>query len=125
MNINKCIFCGNDLASYKGYITDGKMGVCNMCAGRYTLARVMTRLSLHNIDTCLKQVFESPIDITSSFGLNVQTDDVEDESPEVVDEIAVDIENMSHDDFFSKYADNPQALQWFLDANGEPSDSLV
>lgn len=37
-------------------------------------------------------------------------------------EINDDIMNMSHEDFFSKYADNPNALQAYVDMNGEPSD---
>lgn len=35
-------------------------------------------------------------------------------------QLAHDIDNMSHDDFFSKYADNPDALHAYVNANGEP-----
>lgn len=135
MNISKCIFCGNDLASYDGYVTDGKMGVCNLCAGRYTISHLMTRLKLHKIDSTLKKVFTPPVDVTASFAtpeygsadnasLNVQTEPAT-IADEIGDEIANDIMEMSYDDFYSKYADNVAALNAYHDTNGEPSDFMV
>lgn len=40
------------------------------------------------------------------------------------DSVSYDIENMSQDDFYSKYADNQVALNMWHDYHGEPSDFL-
>ena len=112
----KCIFCDVELYADESYVTDGKICVCNMCASRHSLYETAVFISNRSVDSYLMRHDSDMLVIDD--GLTSQTADGD-------NEIADDIENMSHEDFFSKYADDPDALSAYIDANGEPDDGLT
>lgn len=79
-------------------------------------------------DEAAKTFFEPDTEVvyhdTDSFksaGLTGQTDERAMDNEELVH----DIDNMSHEDFFSKYAGCPEALHAYVNANGEPADAFL
>lgn len=147
-----CIMCRKQVHSYPGYVTDGIVAVCNECAASNSLARIMTRIENSELEVNLKSVFSMPVTVEAS--LVDQTNesvavndnhDIDSEQREkypesgmdqnnrveldkskldAVAELTSDIENMSQEDFYSKYADNVGALNAYHDANGEPAEFL-
>lgn len=123
--MDKCIMCGKEVFSYPGYITDGKIVVCGECAGINSLTRIVTRISNMGIDANLVNVFSDVIDVTADSGESGYDQTTDDNSVETDgNQLFDDIMNMSQDDFYSKYADNPDALNAYHDANGEPDDNV-
>ena len=124
-----CIFCNAELYSDSVYVTDDEMCVCSMCASRHSLYEVAIYCANNNVPSNVFLHRPSVID----YGLNVQTDEADepglnvqtDDRAKTEEELAHDIDNMSHEDFFSKYADNPDALRAYVCANSEPSDAFL
>ena len=146
--MKKCLFCEKELTSDMGYITDGKISVCMLCAGRYTLNEAFLRVTSNGVDSNIQRVFVSAFesgltgqtDVTDESGLTGQTD-VTDESgltgqtdaavdysdtdsykgmPEPDDDtptVEEDIENLSEEDFMSKYTDDPSAIDAYMEAH--------
>lgn len=106
MNNMKCIMCGKGVSSFPGYVTDGIVYVCDKCAASNSLMRVVTRIENDADKSNLVSVFSEPIEVSGYDQTEI--------------ELAHDIDNMSHDDFFSKYVANPSALSAYIHANGEP-----
>lgn len=57
-----CIMCRKQVNSYPGYVTDGIVSVCNVCAASNSLARIMTRIENLEIEANLKSVFAEMVD---------------------------------------------------------------
>ena len=134
--MKKCLFCEKELTSDMGYITDGKISVCMLCAGRYTLNEAFLRVTSNGVDSNIQRVFVSAFesgltgqtDVTDESGLTGQTDAAVDYSdtdsykgmPEPDDDtptVEEDIENLSEEDFMSKYTDDPSAIDAYMEAH--------
>ncbi len=143
--MKKCLFCEKELTSDMGYITDGKIDVCMLCAGRYTLNEVYLRVASYDVDSNIQRVFTPAFEANEN-GLTGQTDTVETDVPtytrsdgfiaevpasviagvtsviagvdSITDsecELVDDIENLSEEDFMSKYTDNPSAIDSYME----------
>lgn len=117
--MDKCVMCGREIWESATYVTDGKIAVCDKCAAANSLMRVVTRVENRGYDANIKSVYVRPV--VAEYSLVDQNKDgtIADES-----EIADDIENLSQEDFYSKYADDPAALEAFHNMNGEPAEFL-
>ena len=128
--MDKCIMCGAEVFKYIGYVTDGKIFVCDRCAESHSLTRIMTRVENSGCDSNLKSCYAAPIEA----GLVNQTDSPNtEEKPHVEldksildeansiegadNELFHDIENMSEEDFLAKYSSNPCALNAWWEAH--------
>lgn len=134
--MSTCIVCGKEVHIDDGYATDGKIFVCRHCAETETLRTVTVHISNAGVESALVYKREAPIEMAGESGLVNQTDEkphveldksVLDEAMSIANtdsEIFSDIENMSEEDFVSKYATNPQALNAWMDAHsGESEES--
>lgn len=191
--MNKCVMCGKAVNAYPGYVTDGKVFVCDECAASNSLIRVVTRIENVGLSANLKSVFSDAVVVEGSLvdqtsepdarksDANTSLVDQTSNKPQgympdcpflpcdncrfyygeidscMVGEVGVvpdeeeiekvrkalgeeaardffaplksevimhDIENMSQEDFYSKYADNPAALNDYHNMRGEPSEFL-
>ena len=129
--MNTCTICGKDVHTDDGYATDGKIFVCRKCAEVNSFRDITVRIANACIDSNIKYVREAPIEVES--GLvdqtnekpNVELDEEESKIPkaelypaeEYETEIDADIENMSEEDFMSKYCDDGYAVGKWYDAH--------
>lgn len=135
--MNTCIVCGKEVHIDNGYATDGKIFVCRDCAEIHTLRTIAVHIANAGVDSNLVYKREAPIETKS--GLVNQTDESESGlvdqtvSPSVLKveialaeeyegEIDADIENMSEEDFMSKYCDDGYAIGKWYDAHAEDPD---
>lgn len=128
-----CIVCGKEVHIDDGYATDGKIFVCRYCAETETLRTITVYINNAGVESALVYKREAPIELAVESGLVNQTDEkphveldksVLDEAMSIADAdnaIFSDIENMSEEDFVSKYATNPQALNAWMDAHSVES----
>lgn len=116
-----CIMCGKPTDNYPGYVTDGVITVCNDCASSNSLMRIVTRIENSGLSANLKSVF-SPLIEGSLVNQTDEHVELDKDKLDAKRELESDIENMSQDDFYSKYADNPAALDMWHDYHGEPSE---
>lgn len=60
--MNKCIMCGAEVFKDIGYVTDGKIFVCDRCAESHSLTRIMTRIENSGCESNLKSCYSAPIE---------------------------------------------------------------
>lgn len=119
-----CIMCGKPVNNYPGYVMDGVIAVCNDCASSNSLTRIMTRIGNRGLSANLKSVFSPLIEVGLVDQTNERVELDKNKLDAKRDELGEDIDNMSQDDFYAKYADNPAALDMWHDYHGEPSEFL-
>lgn len=134
--MNTCIVCGKEVHIDDGYATDGKIFVCRKCAEIHTLRTITVHISNADVESNLVYKREAPIEMATESGLVDQTDEkpsveldksVLDNLPkaelvleeEYEGEIEADIENMSEDDFMSKYCNDGYAIGKWHEANSD------
>ena len=59
--MNKCIMCGAEVFKDIGYVTDGKIFVCDRCAESHSLTRIITRIENSGCDSNLKSCYSASI----------------------------------------------------------------
>lgn len=125
-----CIMCGKEVHADDGYVTDGKIFVCRKCAEINSLRTITVRISNTCAESNIHYVWEAPVEAESSLVNQTDSPHVElDKS--VLDgssihkaEIFSDIENLSEEDFLSKYCDDPYALDAWYDNHVYQTDEV-
>lgn len=114
--MNECLFCEKELTSDIGYITDGKIKVCMLCAGRYTLNDVFLATIADGINTNIERIYVPAFEYTDN-GLTGQTNFSDLATYEDIakpDTLFDDIVNLSEKDFMSKYTDDTRAIDTYM-----------
>jgi len=130
MEENKiCMMCGETLHADEGFYpaNNGDCAICDTCAARYTFKTLFTRAENTNGAFPFTHVFETPIEATAIQALEPPEDGGPEESSVDVlkdmkaasGELQRDIEELSQDDFLSKYVDRPDAIDAYINAHPE------
>lgn len=125
-----CLMCAQEIFDEQVHYTDGKIFLCNVCAGRYTFHSIVIRAMNNGFDSNVKRVYVAPIEAAANaeYGKTAMTmvDHSEEGqgeqqelgyTPDVIPEVELesDIENLSFDDFLCKYIDRPDLIQEYCD----------
>ena len=61
-----CIMCGNEVHADVGYVTDGKVYICDDCAESNSLPLIMTRIHNSGVESNLVSVWTPAVEANAS-----------------------------------------------------------